>query len=155
MKLFISYSDGDLQLAQKVAKEIENYAEPMFWESNKLPGDGDWSSIFRWIDQCEIVLVLISRKVVKRGLSIGQEIGYAKKSEKIIIPFVASGVPRDSLGCLNGLTHIFYNEKSPELALRELHESIFRQTKKIENDKLMAFLAVGAVALILLSAGSD
>lgn len=154
MKVFISYSNGDLEFARSVASMIKPYALTTYWDQDRLPGDGDWSSIFSWINDSSIVLALVSESVIKRGLSVGQEIGYAKKAGKVIIPFVSKKVSRDDLGAIKDLTAIHYDELNPATAIKELEAAIQKQSSKIQNNEAVSILAVGAIVLLLLGSKS-
>jgi hypothetical protein len=154
MKAFISYSNGDLEFAKLVASMIKNHVEPIYWDKDKLPGDGDWNSIFSWINDCPIVLTVVSRSVIEKGLSVGQEVGYAKKAGKVIIPFVSKNVKREELGCLKDLTIIHYDETNPQTAIKELETAIQRQSEKLQSSEAIALLAVGAIILLLLGSKS-
>lgn len=154
MKAFISYSNGDLEFAKTVASMIKNHVEPIYWDKDKLPGDGDWNSIFSWINDCPIVLTVVSKSVIEKGLSVGQEVGYAKKAGKIIIPFVSKNVKREELGCLKDLTSIHYDEANPQTAIKELETAIQKQSEKLQNNEVIALLAVGAIILFLLGSKS-
>lgn len=154
MKVFISYSNGDLEFAKKVATMIKPHAEPIYWDKDNLPGDEDWNSIFSWINDCAMVLALVSESVVKRGLAVGQEIGYARKADKVVIPFVSKNVDRDDLGYLKGLTAIHYDDLNPNTAIKELETAIQRQSEKIKSNEAIGILAIGAIVLLLLSSKS-
>lgn len=154
MKVFISYSNGDLEFAKKVAAMIKPHAEPIYWDKDRLPGDGDWDSIFSWINDCAMVLALVSESVVKRGLAVGQEIGYARKAGKVVIPFVSKNVSRDDLGYLKGLTAIHYDESDSGTAIKELETTIQKQGEKIKNGEAIGILAIAAVVLLILTSKS-
>ena len=76
MKVFISYSVEDTAIVRKIADEIRPHAEPYFWDQNKSPGEEVWKTIQNWIDGADCVIAVITDKVVARGESVNQEIGY-------------------------------------------------------------------------------
>lgn len=151
MRIFISYSNSDLALVNMISDSIKSYATPVFWNQNKVPGDSDWESIFSWIQECTIVLVIISESTLKRGLSVGQEVGYARKSDKIVMPFVSRSISISDLGYLKGLTAIHFDNSDPAVALKELDTAIQKQKEKFEASQLTILLSIGAIILFLLS----
>lgn len=133
---------------------IQNYVDPIYWDKDKLPGDGDWNSIFSWINNCPIVLVIVSKSVIEKGLSVGQEVGYARKAGKVIIPFISKNVKRDQLGCLKDLTAIHYDETNPQTAIKELETAIQKQKEKLQSNEAMSLLAIGSIILLVLGSKS-
>ena len=92
----------------------------------KNDGADAWPTIFGWIDQADLVLVLLTDKTVHRALSVGQEIGHATKAGKTIIPMVGENVPVTELGCLAGVTYI-------PMKLSELSEATAALEKRIDQ----------------------
>ncbi len=122
MRVFISYSTGDLDLVRRVAGEVEHSAEVKYWDKDKKPGERAWATIFGWIDSCDLVIVLITDKAVRRGLAIGKEIGRGEAKGKTIIPLVDKNVPESELGCLNGRTFVRLDRDNPGAAMLEVGE---------------------------------
>lgn len=122
MKVFISYSTGDLDLVRRVAREVEHSAKVKYWDKDKKPGDSAWATIFRWIDGCDLVIVLVTDKAVRRGLAVGKEIGRAEAKGKTIVPLVDKGVPESELGCLDGRTYVHLDSSNPGAAMLEVGE---------------------------------
>ena len=127
-------------MAKYLASHFSHLAQFSYWERDKEPGKEAWSTIFSWIDQCDLVFALISQTTLTRAMSIGQEIGYAK-SRKPIVPIVGQGVPENQLGCLQGITYIPVSSDSPEAFLEKMQAVVKRelsskQTKE-QNDALV------------------
>ena len=78
MRLFISYSTGDLEIVDQIADALRPHAEVFYWDKDKEPGKDTWQTIFRWIDSADLVIAVITDKTVARAMSVGQEIGHAK-----------------------------------------------------------------------------
>lgn len=150
MKVFISYSSADTQFVDKVATHLKEYVEPMFWDKDKIPGDEDWKTIFNWINQSSLVLVVITDSAVKRSFSIGQEIGFAHKAEKVIIPFISKKVSISDVGFLKGLTPIYFDEFDPNAAIEELRKALEIKKEKKDNSDAITFLAVCGIILFIL-----
>ena len=133
MNVFISYSVGDTELVQIVANSIKHKAAVInYWDKSKEPGKEVWPTIYGWIDTADLVLVLITDKTIARALSVGQEIGHAKKANKQIIPLVAKNVPSSELGFLAGITYIPLDTVNPAGALQSLQAEL----EKLEQESL-------------------
>src|SRR5437868_2209514 len=142
MKVFISYSSTETKFVKDLAAHLATHVDPIFWGKDKLPGDEDWPSIFKWIEQSKFVVVVLSDAVLRRGIAVGQEIGFAKKCGKTIIPFVSETVEIKDIGFLKGITPVRYNEGDPSLAVAELIEVIKSKKEKISEDEGIMILGV-------------
>ena len=128
MNVFISYSVADTDLVATVANQIKDKANVRYWNVSKAPGKEIWPTIFSWIDTADLVLVLITDKTMKRGLSVGQEIGHAKKGGKQIIPLVAKDVDNADLGCLSGIIYIPLDVEN----LGDAIKAVIKELEKIQ-----------------------
>lgn len=155
MKVFISYSVDDGEFVGKVAQEITPLAQVSYWDQSKEPGEEAWQTIFQWIDDCDAALVVITDKVVKRGMSVGQEIGRAKAKGKFIIPLVEEGIPASALGCLSGVTYETIPKVNPSSALERIKTLIEHQKVKVdeaEGISAVALVGLAALALVVFTA---
>lgn len=150
MKVFISYSSADSKFVDKMSAHLKEYVEPLFWDKDKIPGEEDWKTIFNWIDQSSLVLVVITDSTVKRSFSVGQEIGFAHKAEKVIVPFISKTVSVSDVGFLKGVTPIYFDEFDPNDAIEELRKSLKIKKEKKESSEAITFLAVCGIILYLL-----
>ena len=172
MKVFISYSATDTRRMQRIADQLKanNKAIVHWWEDSQRPGQVAWSQIFQWIDAADLVLVVISGNVLRRALAVGNEVGYAKAKNKLIIPLVWEstgmwarmrrkfgakiGIGMDDLACIGDLVHIRINEKYPEEGWRKLHDELERIAAAQQDEEarkavlaLLGIVAVGALVL--------
>lgn len=171
MNIFISYSAKDTHRVQYIAGQLigSNRATVNWWDHSQRPGQVAWSQIFQWIDCADLVLVVVSGNVLRRALAVGNEIGYAKAKNKLIIPLVWEsssiwagmlrkfgarvGIGMDDLGCIGDLVHIKINEKRPEEGLQKLHDELEQIAAAQQNEEarkavlaLLGIVAVGALA---------
>ena len=153
IKVFISYSVDDRGIVQRIAAELQPHAELVFWDQNKLLGEDAWRTIFGWIDAADCVIAVITDKLVGRGESVNQEIGYAKGKGKLIIPVVVSTVEKNRLGCLNGITYIELNHGNLSAAIDALKQKLaaLGQTKREQQGWVL--LAVAALVLFAVAGG--
>jgi len=155
LKVFISYSVDDLAVVQKVASEVKPHAEPMFWNQNQEPGEDAWRSIFGWIDAADCVIAVITDKVVNRGESVNQEIGYAKGKDKLVVPVVSPGVDKSRLGCLHGVTYIKFTDDDPSQAIDAIKEKLAAMDRSKREQQGWAVLAVAALVLLVIGGGGE
>lgn len=155
MRLFISYSTGDLEIVKQIADALRPHAEVYYWARDQVPGNDAWQTIFNWIILSDLVVAVITDKTVSRAMSVGQEIGHAKARGKTIIPLVGKDVPVTELGCLCGITHIQVSSDNLSDVVDKVKSRIasMKQAKEREKQILYAILAV--IGLAWLFGGSD
>ncbi|MCL5055084.1 MAG: toll/interleukin-1 receptor domain-containing protein [Firmicutes bacterium] len=151
MKIFISYSTGDLNFVKEIQHSIEHLVEVIYWDKNKEPGEEAWKWIFNQIDLADLVLVLITDKTVSRAMAVGNEIGHAKARSKKIIPLVSATVNSSELGCLSGITYQPIPSDNPASALKSIEKIIAEQKSKLESQQALVVLVVVGIFLVLLS----
>jgi len=152
MRIFISYSTQDINIVQLFAKSLLSFGEVRFWEKNKILGAEAWETIFSWIDEADVVLVLITGNTVYRAMSVGQEVGRAKSQNRLIIPIVEKTVPISELGFLSGITFQQIDLYNPIPAIDKIVQTV--QHLSIEKEKkqnVALTLAVTGFFLWLLS----
>lgn len=154
MRIFISYSTGDLNLVREIATALKSEAGVFYWDKDKVPGEDAWQTIFQWIDLSDIVIAVITDKTVSRAMSVGQEIGRAKTKNKTIIPLVGQNVSVDDLGCLRGVTYQRISERSLVSSLQRIQQFIVTR-KRQQSDQAKALLIVSGLLLALLFLASS
>jgi TIR domain len=150
MKIFISYSTEDSNLVSKIDQYLAKHAEVFYWQKSKSPGESVWPLISSWIDQSDLVLVVITGNTVSRAMSVGQEVGRAKAKQKVIIPIVSSEVPKDQLGFLSDIIYEPVDKNNPGAAIQSIEKVIIK--KKEENEKAKKILVLAGIAFLLLLA---
>ena len=153
MKVFISYSTGDLNTVREIEKAFEQHVEVRYWHKSQKPGQDAWKSICEWIIWCDTMIVVITDKTVTRAMSVGQEIGHAKEQRKQIIPLVAEGVPQEELGCLAGITYVTLSPTNPTPALEKLKELFPAPKKELASRKKEASGGLGDLVLVSVLVG--
>lgn len=151
MRIFLSYSTPDIHLVYQIANHLQQHAEVLFWAKDKIPGTESWPLIFQWIDQSDLVVVLITGNTISRAMSVGQEVGHAKAKSRPIIPIISPEVPSTELGFLAGITYQRIDPRNPGPALQQIGSVTMAHKQTIENQQaLMALL--GVVGLVWLGA---
>ncbi len=167
MKVFISYSAKDTSLIRKFADRLQQeggVSQVHWWQDSKRLGKEAWPQIFSWVNEADLVLVIITGNVLNRALAVGNEVGYAKAKGKYIIPLVSelsgwrrifqrlgfnTGIRPADLGCLGELVHVRINEHDPKAGI----EQIKVELKQLAKEKLATSEAEKTkLALALLTA---
>jgi len=149
MKIFLSYSTPDEKLVHEIANYIRRHAEVYYWDKSKVPGSEVWPTIFKWIDQSDLVLVVITGNTVSRAMSVGQEVGHAKAKDKTIIPIVSSEVPISELGFLSGIIYQQIDPKNPGPAMQAIERIVLGRKQQIEWQREL-FIIGGILLLVWL-----
>ena len=153
IKVFISYSVDDRGIVQRIAAELQPHAEPVFWDQNKLLGEDAWRTIFGWIDAADCIIAVITDKVVGRGESVNQEIGYAKAKGKMVIPVVLCTVEKNRLGCLNGITYVEFDGENLPPTIDALNQRLAAMDQNKQRQQGLAILVVAVLVLLAISGG--
>jgi len=135
MRLFISYSTGDLEIVNQIVEYLRPNAEVLYWDKDKEPGKEVWPTIFGWIDSVDTVIAIITDKTVGRAMAVGNEIGHARAKGKKIVPLVADNVPSTELGCLNGITYVPFSRENLQTAMHDVARSVLGEELKLPRKK--------------------
>lgn len=152
-KVFISHSTRDqglvISLANLLTKfEVEVYVAEWYLD----PGQRIDKKIFDQIEASNCVVVLLSRKGIRSNW-VHQEIGYALKCNKLIIPLVEKGIDLKDLAALQGREYIEYDSREHQEALDKLSNHVKSlKMKKEEQEKTLLVLG-GLLAFLLLISG--
>ena len=90
--VFISHSTRDINIVHEFAKWIKSFNIDVYVaELTFQPGEPLPEKVAKMIDASDCVLAILTRGGI-RSEWVNQEIGYAKKAGKILIPIVEEGV---------------------------------------------------------------
>ena len=152
LTVFISYSVHDTEVVNTINTHLRPHAKTLFWSQDKVPGQDAWNTIYSWINTADLVVVVLTGKTLSRALSVGNEVGYARKAGKQIIPLVSPEVPKGELGCLEGITYIRLDFDNPHQTIAQLHDALTKfAKKKKETAQALAVLGLIALGVIALS----
>jgi hypothetical protein len=152
-KVFISHSTRDRGLVIALTSLFSKLGiKPSVAEWYLTPGERLDKKVFTEIDQSDCTIVLLTKNGMRSNW-VHQEIGYALKSNKPLIPLVEKGIDSKDLGSLEGKEYIEYDPLQPEQALMRL--STYAQSSKLKKEeKEKTLLVAGAfIALLLLLSG--
>lgn len=128
-RLFISYGKEDLNEVKliDVILRLEGI-KCDYWDKSKAPGEKDWDQIENWIKRDRYFTVIVTENATKSS-SVNQEIGYAVRSTRQIIPFQLERVDPRELGFLRGITPIDVTRDQLIRGARDLANAIVKREK--------------------------
>ncbi|MFH0949008.1 MAG: toll/interleukin-1 receptor domain-containing protein [Candidatus Aenigmatarchaeota archaeon] len=90
--IFISYATGDEEIRNKLIVVLkENNMEPLFYDEKDVAGY-DFVQYIKNLIESSQTLIAILTPIGTKSQWVNQEIGYAEKAGKDIIPLVVRGV---------------------------------------------------------------
>jgi hypothetical protein len=108
--------------------------------------------VFSQIEQADCVVVLLTQNGIRSNW-VQQEVGYAIKANKLIIPLVEKGVDPKDLAALQGREYIEYDPSEPQEALLKVSSYVRSlELKRAERNKALLIIG-GIMALLLLLSG--
>jgi|ERR1035437_8544237 hypothetical protein len=143
MRIFISYSSPDSNIVSVLADQLKLYGEVYYWDKDNAPEESAWEQIFSWIDNSDIVLVLVTDASIARAMSVGREVGRAKSGNKFIVPIVSSSVSKKGLGFLSDITYQVIDIINPAPALNRIIDLIDCRDKEKFQKLSLILVTIG------------
>jgi len=146
MKIFLSYSMKDIELANKIKDKLKVWCQVYLAAEDIQPGQPLSDKIVENIKSSNFLIALMT-KDGENSNWVQREIGIAKASQIPIIPLVEKGVK--DMGIIEGIEYITIDKDNPSICLDNLAVYINKKKKeKNFNDLiLIAFLLIGAIIL--------
>lgn len=156
MELFLSHATRDEKLVAEVVSRLESAGVQTYLaERDGRAGDNVHSKIEAAIRRSDLVIALLTQ-AGGSSTYVHQEIGYAKRAGKLVIPVVTTGVADRGLGMLEGTEYILVDEAAPDIALLKLSERVTQLARaKNKRDQLDAALLVVALGIVILTVLDD
>jgi nucleoside 2-deoxyribosyltransferase len=154
-KVFISHSTWDRGLVISLANLLSKFGvEVCVAEWYLIPEEPLGQKVFHQIEHADCVVVLLTRNGL-RSNRVQQEIGYALKTGKRVIPLVEKGTSPRDVAALQMKDPIEYDPSHPEQALLKTSGYVKSlKLRKAEQEKIL--LVVGSIlAFLLLLSGGD
>ena len=154
-KVFISHSTQERGLVITLANLLTKFGVEVFVAEWYLsPGEPLDRKVFSQIEKADCVVVLLTRNGLRSNW-LHQEIGYAIKVGKPIIPLVEKGVDPRDLAALQGKEYIEYEPLQPQGALIKASTYVKSLKLKKEEQEKALLIAGGILALLLLLSGEE
>lgn len=148
-RVFISHSFCNREFIEKIEPTLKLTCDLYIAKDHKDVGKPLWLEIQKQIDRADIVAVLITPEVQSKATSVANEVGYAKKAGKCIIPLVTENADPNDLGMLSDLKWIAIKESEPEDAQYQIQNIISqRYTEILHKFNQDAVKALGIVLVL-------
>jgi D-arabinose 5-phosphate isomerase GutQ len=142
--IFLSHSGKDEQIAEKLKNQLEQMGSDVYmFEHDQQPGSSITDKLTRAIDRCDMLFALFTKQGGQSNY-VQQEIGYAKRAGKSIVPFVESGVDRSALAMLAGVEYIRFDPDNPDKSISDAQAYVHN------HDMRNLYIGIGAGLLVLL-----
>jgi len=145
-KVFISYSVTDYEAVEELADVLESYGiEPYIAERDLQYGGYLTEKIKNNIDNSDAILVIWTNNS-RHSDWVNQEIGYAERAGKQIIPLIERGVKVK--GFLEGREYVDMNPYNMIETMEGVGE--YLDDFKIEKEQMEALTVIGGLAVGIL-----
>ena len=153
--VFLSHSTRDRGLVITLANLLTKFKVTVLVAEWYLsPGESLDKKIFTQIDKSDCVVALLTKHGI-RSRWVHEEIGYALKGGKPIVPLVEKGTSHQDLAALQGREYIEFDPLQPQEALIKT-ASYIKSLELKKSDQEEALLVIGGlIALILLLSGGE
>jgi len=152
-KVFISHSTCDQWLVMTLANILSKFGVQVFVAEWYLaPGEKLSKKVFTQIENSNCVIALLTQNGIRSNW-VQQEIGFALKTKRLLIPLVEKGLAAKELGALQGTDYIEYDPSYPKEAL--VRTSTYVKSLKLRKDEeeKTLLIAGGIIAFLLLIFG--
>jgi hypothetical protein len=130
MQIFLSHATKDADLVGRVARSIRNLGVKVFLAEED---DRAGANVHKRIAEST------------KSAYVQQEIGYAKRDGKLILPLVTSAAAQTDLAMLSGIEYILVESSQPDEAL----ERVAKRVKGIQQKRADDLVFTGAVLAVL------
>lgn len=152
-KVFISHSARDQGLVISLANLLSKFGVEVYVAQWYLaPGEPLDKIILQQIEQSDCVIVLLTRNGIRSNW-VQQEIGYALRTNRPLIPIVEKGTEQRDLAALGGRKYIEYDPYQPQSALIKTSNYVKSLKLKKEDRERALLVAGGILAFFLLLSG--
>ncbi len=148
-RVFLSHSTRDQGLVVSLANLLTKLGiEVSVAEWYLTPGSRLDEKVFKEIDESDSMVVVLTQNGARSNW-VNQELGYALRAGKPVIPLVEKGVNDRQLGSLQGKEYIEYDSDQPQQSLTKASTFVNSLTLEKEN-KEKGLLVIGGIILLLL-----
>ena len=154
-RVFISHSTRDQGLVIALANLLAKFEVEVFVAEWYLtPGASLDKKVFGQMETADCMVALLTKDGMRSNW-VQQEIGYALKTDKLLIPLVEKGIDPRDLAVLQGREYIEYDPFQPQQAL--VRASAYMKSLKLKKEEQRKNLLVagGILALFLLLSGGE
>ena len=148
---FLSHSTRDQALVDQIKERVVAAGVQLYLaEHDPHPGRLLSQKVQEAIDRSPAVVLLLTPNSYDSAF-VHQEVGYAIKGRKIVIPLVDPLVPHEALAMLEGREYILLNPDRSKAALAVLSDQLENRVTQHERDELWVAIVIIAVLMLLLA----
>jgi hypothetical protein len=141
---FISHSSADARLVAALRTHASGLGIGIYLAEHDLhPGRHLSRKVQQEIERSHAVVVLLTHAAANSAY-VQQEIGYALRCRKEVIPLVERGLPNEKLAMLQGLEHIELDPSNPDAAFERAR--MYLEQLKDRKDSVDTALALLLIA---------
>lgn len=154
--IFLSHSGKDEQIAEKFRNQLEQMNSKVYmFEHDQQPGTSVTSKLTKAIDNSDILFVLLTKQSEERPYYVHQEIGFAKRAGKHIVPFVEAGTDPSILGMLTGEEYLKFDPTKPDKSISDAQTYIHKHDMQKYVEGALILFGVAALCLLIYYAYSN
>ena len=147
--IFFSHGTADYPIVESFKNELEQMkSEVYLFEHDRQLNQDITNKVQKNIDRADIVTVLLTKQS-EHSAYVQQEIGYAEKGGKPILPLVETGTDPNSLAMLTGREYISFDPSDPYRSLSAMQTFIHNHEREALYVGAAATAAIIILALIL------
>jgi len=157
VRIFLSHNTRDCEWCEWLKASAEEVGVMAYLaEHDVRPGTSLAVKVMGAIDHSEAVVVLISDNSVDAPY-VHQEIGYALRAGKLIIPLVQPGIAPEKLAMLQGVEYIPFDFQRPHEGHSHLRAALQRLVREraTRDQREAALLALACLALVFIALDSS
>ena len=148
-RIFFSHDTTDYPIVETFKNELEQMNSDVYlFEHDRQPNQDVANKVQKQIDKADIVTVLLTQQS-KHSPYVHQEIGYAERGGKPIIPLVEVGTDPNALAMLSGREYISFDPTNPYKSLSAMQTFIHNHEREALFAGAAAMAGVIILALIL------
>jgi hypothetical protein len=156
-QIFLSHSHQDRPWCEWLKASAATIGVEVYLaEHDHQAGNDLAAKVEKAIDTSNAVVVLLSNKGATSPF-VHQEVGYARRAKKLIIPLVEPGVSTSQLAMLQGLEYIPFDFQDPQqgraMLNQELKKLLDQQIAKARQREAMV-VGLAVIALLVIAADS-
>ncbi len=150
VSIFCSHSVKDADQVISLKHSLEAIGHTVYcFEDDTQPGKPIMGKIQKALDKADIVLGYFTRNSLGSDFMY-DEIRYALKIGKDVIPFVEAGFPDEALGPAKGKEPIVFDRKhNPGQVTFEAYTTLSNHLRKLDMEKLAQEILTAVLLLVL------
>lgn len=154
-RAFVSHSSRDSELVIALHERLHAVGIELYLaEHDVRPGSALSAKVQSAIERSHTVIVLLTENAANSAY-VQQEIGYALRCGRPVIPLVEARVSKDSLAMLEGCEYIPLDPSDPAKAFKDAEAYLERlKSQKEWKDLAVALMVIGGV-IFLMSGGQS